>query len=80
MSKIFSHISRILNRHLTIKESLIFILVTALIIYLAKPFDNKNNLKKIASAPCDTCGIGITDLVLRAKKELIQLKIPWQKK
>ena len=75
-----SYLSNYLNRSLRIKDVLIFLFSASIIYSLFIIINGKNFFKEDTVVSCDTCGVGITDLVRRVKKELAQLEDSMVKK
>src|SRR4051812_35269410 len=63
-----------LKKNLTVKQALICMLSLALLFFGIVIINQKDIYKNDAVISCDTCGIGISDLVRRVKRELAQLE------
>src|SRR5882757_4580982 len=68
------HPKMFFNKNLRVKDALFMVVAVILIFFFIQLFSGNGTLKSGLSTRCDTCGIGITDLVRRVKKELIQLE------
>jgi hypothetical protein len=63
-----------LQRNLTVKHAMLVVIIIAAIFYTSKMIMGKAQFTENNATRCDTCGIGITDLVREVKKELTQLE------
>lgn len=69
-----SYFKDFFEKNLKVKDALLLAAFIFIAFFIIKLFNGNSGSVIGASAPCDTCGIGITDLVRRVKKELIQLE------
>jgi len=63
-----------LQQKITVKYMSIVIAVLALVFLLVRNLQHTRNFAKQAAYPCDSTGVGITDLVRKVKKELANLE------
>jgi hypothetical protein len=64
----------ILQKTLTVKQLLLTIVTIGVILYILSLFRGNTPLSINPASHCDTCKIGITDLVREVKSELLQLE------
>ena len=69
-----SYLQNFLRKDLKIKDALFLIAFAFIIFFVVRFFKKNTGSVSEAAIPCDTCGIGITDLVTKVKKQLIQLE------
>jgi hypothetical protein len=69
-----SYFNNLLQKNLKIKDALLLIVFVLIAFFIIRLFKKNSTLFNEAAVRCDTCGIGITDLVRRVKKELLQLE------
>jgi len=74
MFNLKSYVSKFLNRGLRIKDGIYFFLLIVVLYFFSTFFTDKSFFNGENITNCDTCGVGITDLVRKVKKELAQLE------